>query len=288
MYEIAMEHHEHRRALGRLSDEDWQRSWGQLMGAYGEQAKVYEKTSAHTLPRSFYTNRLEWLRRLRSIQSGLQHEGRRSRVDQRMLREHARAIDTYMNQIQPSIPRSVFGGVLAFAAAIVVLVFIFRPTHIPAQPPNIIVRATSNSASLAPPGLKLPVDPTAVNDKGMVLLRQQNCAEAEKLFQQAAEAAQGWHLPHTNRGFCLYELGRTQEAIAEWRTAIGLNPTGQDAHAGLGMALYQTGDREGGLQEYKAAIEMENQYRDAAWLSNVRDWSARAIADSQPLRDAIP
>ena len=285
MQQIALEHHEHRRALGRLSDGDWQKSWGQLMGAYAEQAKVYEQTSARTLPRSFYTSRLEWLRRLRAMQDAPHHEGRKSRVDRQMLREHASAVEAYISQLSPGIPRGVFGGVLAMAAAIIVLVAIFRPAT--AQPPSAAVRPTSSSAGLAPPGLTLPADPNAANEQGMQLLRQQRCDQAEKLFQQAAEAAQQWHLPHTNRGFCLYELGRTAQAIAEWRTAIKLNSAGQDAHAGLGMALYQTGDREGGLREYQAAITMESQYRDETWLKNERDWSERAIADSRPLRDAL-
>jgi tetratricopeptide (TPR) repeat protein len=52
----------------------------------------------------------------------------------------------------------------------------------------------------------------------------------------------------------LYYSGRTIEAIAEYREAIGLKPDFAEAHINLGFALEHTGQIDAAIAEYREAI----------------------------------
>lgn len=290
--QIALEHLEYRRALGRLSNADWQASWAALLGAYRQQNQVYEQTSGQPLPGNFFSPRLAWYQRLRAIQKELRQKQRNSRIDQELLRQHAMIIDQQIAQLSPARSFGIFiGGIAAVVAAIVLFAMVSNiASNTTKNPPSANAHApTPTAKAVAEIVRHAPSAPDAdtLNAQGVALLTQGHYDEALALFEQAAATDPNKHLPHTNSGFCLYELGRRAEAIAEWRTAIQLFDSGQDAHAGLGMALFQAGDREGGLREYQRAIELGGNYLDADWMRRERQWSNRAIVDSQPLRDAL-
>lgn len=290
--QIALEHMEYRRALGRLSNADWQASWAALLGAYRHQNQVYEQTSGKPLPGNFFSPRLAWYHRLRAIQKEIRQKRRNSRVDQELLRQHAIIIDQQIAQLSPARSFGIFiGGMAAVVAAIVLFAMVSNiARNTTTNPPSANAHAATPTAktiaAIVQPAPGAP-DADTLNAQGVALLTQGRYDEALTLFTQASAADPNKHLPHTNSGFCLYELGRRAEAIAEWRTAIQLFDAGQDAHAGLGMALFQAGDREGGLREYQRAIELGGNYLDADWMRRERQWSNRAIVDSQPLRDAL-
>jgi TolA-binding protein len=67
--------------------------------------------------------------------------------------------------------------------------------------------------------------------------------------QQPADAA-----AHYNRGFDLAEWGKLEEAIAEFRAAIRINPDSADADFHLGKALQAQGAVHEAIAEYRKAI----------------------------------
>ena len=65
-----------------------------------------------------------------------------------------------------------------------------------------------------------------------------------------------------NLGYVLREQGKLDEAIAEYRTAIRLQPDDADAHTNLGIALRKQGKLDEAIAEYRAAIRLKS--KDAA------------------------
>jgi tetratricopeptide (TPR) repeat protein len=62
---------------------------------------------------------------------------------------------------------------------------------------------------------------------------------------------------HQERGEILWQAGRKEEAMAEYRTAIQLNESNADAHASLGAALADRSDMPGAISEYDKALSTE-------------------------------
>ncbi len=64
-------------------------------------------------------------------------------------------------------------------------------------------------------------------------------------------------IAHLDRGVDLHEQGKVDEAIAEYRTAIGLKPDDAEAHYNLGEALTMQGKLDEAIAEYRAAIRLK-------------------------------
>jgi tetratricopeptide (TPR) repeat protein len=54
-------------------------------------------------------------------------------------------------------------------------------------------------------------------------------------------------------GTVLRQLGKTDEALAEFREAVRLQPASAEGHLGLGQLLQQTGDRAGAAAAFEEA-----------------------------------
>jgi tetratricopeptide (TPR) repeat protein len=61
---------------------------------------------------------------------------------------------------------------------------------------------------------------------------------------------------HTSLGGALRAMGRTSEAIAELKTAVGLAPSSDDAHRRLGSAYMQAGQLPEGVAELQQAVDL--------------------------------
>ena len=59
-----------------------------------------------------------------------------------------------------------------------------------------------------------------------------------------------------DRGVELYGKGDLAGAIAEYRTALRLDPNFVMAHYNLGHALGENGDREGAIAEFRTALRL--------------------------------
>ncbi len=61
---------------------------------------------------------------------------------------------------------------------------------------------------------------------------------------------------HYNYGISLLEIGKSPEAIREFRIAVKLNPNYGLAHCALGKALQRIGESEEGTSELQRAQEL--------------------------------
>jgi Flp pilus assembly protein TadD len=68
----------------------------------------------------------------------------------------------------------------------------------------------------------------------------------------------------------LFQLGRVDEAIAHFRSALEADPTVADIHNNLGAALVQKGQFEDAVAHYQKALELRPEYPGAcnnlAWV----------------------
>jgi hypothetical protein len=68
---------------------------------------------------------------------------------------------------------------------------------------------------------------------------------------------------HMRRGLQLHNKGDLNGAVAEYRTAIQLNPYYESAHNNLGNALDDQGKHAEAIQEYNAALDLSPFYKAA-------------------------
>ena len=68
---------------------------------------------------------------------------------------------------------------------------------------------------------------------------------------------------HTNLGLAYYNKGMWDEAIAECKKAIAINPNSAEAHNNLGLAYYNKGMRDEAIAECKKAIAINPNYAKA-------------------------
>src|SRR5208283_4054085 len=87
---------------------------------------------------------------------------------------------------------------------------------------------------------------------------------------------------HHNRAVALRAIGRLDDAVAAWRTAVALRPDYADAHQDLGYALYLLGRLDEATESLRTAVALRPDSADAHndlgnLLSKQGDWDA-AIA----------
>ena len=62
---------------------------------------------------------------------------------------------------------------------------------------------------------------------------------------------------HHHLGTCWRDKGRLDEAMAEFRRAIELDPKGASAHHGLGMCWQDKGQLDEAMAEFRRAIDLD-------------------------------
>jgi len=93
----------------------------------------------------------------------------------------------------------------------------------------------------------------AHNGLGLVRLEQGRTDEAIAEYREALEINPAYPESHFDLGFALFQEGRTDEAMAEYRAALEIKPAYADAHSNLGLALFQEGRTEEAMAEYREA-----------------------------------
>jgi Flp pilus assembly protein TadD len=68
---------------------------------------------------------------------------------------------------------------------------------------------------------------------------------------------------HTDRGIELHNNDDLDGAIAEYRTALRLNPNNVSAHNRLGNALQDKGELDGAIAEYRTALHLDPSHAPA-------------------------
>ena len=92
----------------------------------------------------------------------------------------------------------------------------------------------------------------------LALTRQQlgHWKDGETLFRHALEVTENNHGTHSGLGIALYMKGRTDEAIAEYTTALRLNPDDPVAHNILGIALEKKGQLDQAISQFQEALRL--------------------------------
>ena len=87
--------------------------------------------------------------------------------------------------------------------------------------------------------------------------------EAIAQFKQAIALNPNLAAAHNNLGAALHEKGDQNGAISEWRDALRLKPDLADAHNNLGVALYGKHDLDGAIAEEREALRLKPDYAAA-------------------------
>jgi protein O-mannosyl-transferase len=80
---------------------------------------------------------------------------------------------------------------------------------------------------------------------------------SETLWTHALEHTSGNSVAHYNLGKTLFDAGRVEETIDQYRKALQINPNYFEAHSNLGIALMQTGRAEEGREQFLQALQIK-------------------------------
>jgi protein O-mannosyl-transferase len=83
------------------------------------------------------------------------------------------------------------------------------------------------------------------------------------LFTDTARKSPDGDIPHYDLGYAYLRLGRIDEAISEYQTALKLNPDFFGAHYDLGYAYLRLGRIDEAVKEYQTAIKLNPDSADA-------------------------
>jgi tetratricopeptide (TPR) repeat protein len=136
----------------------------------------------------------------------------------------------------------------------------------------------------------LPTDPTAHYNLGTLLHRQNDLEQALQEYQLALrygpdrrEAAQ----THNNLGVLFMQLGRRDEAIAEFTQTIALNPNEQNSLIGRGTTEREEGKLDAALQDFQRAAQIAPSPLACYWQGRVLEDKGEASAAIEAYRAAL-
>jgi tetratricopeptide (TPR) repeat protein len=85
-------------------------------------------------------------------------------------------------------------------------------------------------------------------------------AGPETLWRATLAVNPGCWLAHNNLGLMLLDQGKTDDALAHFKTALALNPDFELAHNNLGNALKLKGDLVQAILQYRIALDLQPDY----------------------------
>jgi TolB-like protein/Tfp pilus assembly protein PilF len=104
---------------------------------------------------------------------------------------------------------------------------------------------------------------------------------AEQEFRRAIELNQNCSIAHQRLGLFFNLLGRADDAIAELRVAMKLDPLSAQIPQGLGIALLQLGQYDRAIEEMRTAVDLERNYHTTnymlGWLHERKGELAEAV-----------
>jgi len=77
------------------------------------------------------------------------------------------------------------------------------------------------------------------------------------LWNYVIEKEPATYFAYNNRGTVLYNKGRIDEAIEDYKRALSLNPGYAKSHYNLGLALFEKGWVDQAIEEYRIAVQAE-------------------------------
>jgi tetratricopeptide (TPR) repeat protein len=100
-------------------------------------------------------------------------------------------------------------------------------------------------------------------DKGVKSAERADYGEAMLCFQEVIDQDPGYALAHGNLGFCLFELGREDEAISAYQHSLRLDPEDAQCVYDLGCILFKMGRNEAAAEKFEEALRLEPEFPDA-------------------------
>ena len=125
-----------------------------------------------------------------------------------------------------------------------------------------------------------PASWLAANNLGMIVL-ERSPAESTPLFERALQHKPDLLEARVSLGFAYQQIGRLDDAVAEYRKAIASHPSAAEAYNNLCSALQQKGDTPGALTACGEALRLSPNYAKAHFnmgLALGRIGDERAIA----------
>jgi protein O-mannosyl-transferase len=87
--------------------------------------------------------------------------------------------------------------------------------------------------------------------------------DSEVLLRHALEVTENNELAHRNLGVALYEKGRIEEAIGQFKEGVRLKPDDAYTHYNFGIALDKQGQVNKALGQFQEALRLDPDYADA-------------------------
>lgn len=103
---------------------------------------------------------------------------------------------------------------------------------------------------------------------GMTEFADNNLEKSIETLTQAAELDPGRKLTFVSRGAAYLQLGRVDEALADFNEAVDLDPKYARAFHLRGLAKEKKGDDAGAMEDISRAIDLDPEY-GAAYYSRV-------------------
>jgi tetratricopeptide (TPR) repeat protein len=118
---------------------------------------------------------------------------------------------------------------------------------------------------------------------GVLTWRQSRDYRDEKtLYEMTLARNPSCWMAHNNLGFALFQMGRTPEAMRQYREALRLKPDYAEASNNLGFALVQTGRVPEAMEQYREALRLNPE--DAAAHNNL----GYALVQTGRVPEALP
>ena len=92
------------------------------------------------------------------------------------------------------------------------------------------------------------------------LVYERNFSEARNEFEKALQLRSGYATAHQFYGYYLTAMGKPEEAIAERKKALELDPISPLLHSALGEAYYQARRFDVTIEQNKEALELDPSY----------------------------
>ncbi len=124
-----------------------------------------------------------------------------------------------------------------------------------AGPPN-LTHAIETQQKLA---AERPDDPTVANDLGNLLQLAKRSDEAEANYRRAIELDPKRASFHFNLGLVLEKRGANRDAMKEYKTAVELDPGHAWAHYQIGSLLEKSGRDNSAIRSYARAFALDPQ-----------------------------
>lgn len=100
-------------------------------------------------------------------------------------------------------------------------------------------------------------------DKGVKSAERGDHSDGMLHFQDVIDQDPGYALAHSNLGYCLFELGREDEAVSAYEYSISLDPEDAQCIYDLGCILFKMGRNEAAAENFEEALRLEPEFPDA-------------------------